>query len=107
HQQSWTAILKVIAFLFQGFYSFIGRTDAIYLIADVLCVFPGEGSLGPSWIQLLRPHHRDLPCVHGFRNIRSSGNLRTENDAAFCAGLRAAAALFVASTRRLQDHRLP
>src|SRR6185437_11213667 len=51
HQQSWAAVLEVVALLFQGSYSFISRTDAIYLIADVLRVFPGEGSFGPSWIQ--------------------------------------------------------
>src|SRR6185312_16444418 len=92
HQQPGAAILEVVSLLFQSSYTFIGRTDAIYLIADVLGVFPGEGGSGPNWIQLLRHHDRDLPFISGFGNIRPARNLRTKDDAPFRAGFRSAAA---------------
>src|SRR5437763_955499 len=89
HQQSRPAILEVVAFLRQTADSLIGWAYAVNLIADVLCVLPGEKVLSTLRFELVRHQHRNLPFVPGFRNIWPAGNLRTINDPALGAGFRA------------------
>src|SRR5262249_23002767 len=74
HQKPRATVLKVVTLLFEGSNSFICRTNAVNLTADVLRVLPGEKFCAALRIEFARYENRNFPFVFGFRQVWAAGN---------------------------------